>query len=1782
MQFIVDLHLIWGEALILSELYNKSYYENYGTLGTEWDYGDGIVKEYFRVLAKEIVDDLAPKTVLDVGCAWGFLVEAFRDLGVEAYGVDISPYAISRVRDDIKPYCVAGSIMDDLPKSFPKRFDLVITVEMIEHLHEEECLPAIEKLCSYSDRVIVSSTSDDITDPTHYNVQQPEYWVKKFAQFGYFNRPDYKLKNRPVDTLLYEKSDDIPSVAYRYEHALRMNTARLVSEQNARNGYIATVYPDTDGSITTDLMQEIPNIGPEFRFRMNDLSGVQGVRFDPLEGLLCIVKNARVLSDKGHLPIECRNGRVIGNYSVFFTKDPQFYIEIPQDVSWIEIEASIYPMHEDIMPDFLVSLKDLINEVEETKRAHFLLEQKSRTLQYNLDVANIHYQTLKGSIWWRVTGPGRFFTRALRWAVRKTLRRGGAAQNLPQFAPVENGQEESSVISVSRVVEHPAIQYEYDLLKLQYQALENSFWWKITKPARMTVGGVKWLVRNFPLTRPAYRWLFKKRYGASYGVSLICAPFYLSAHEYAAQERYEFPRNVKISIITPLYNTPEKFLAEMIESVINQTYPNWELCLADGSDDAHEQVRKICQKYAKKDARIKYRKLENNLGISGNSNKSIEMATGEYLGLLDHDDVLHPSALFEVMKVICERDSDFIYTDEAIFGEDISRPNPKHHKPEFAPDYLRSVNYIGHFSCFKKSILDKAGWFKSEYDGSQDHDLILRLTEISEGIVRIPQVLYFWRSHSGSVAGSGATQKPYALEAAKRAIADHIARVGLSGVVEYAVAPNLSIYKINYEINGTPLVSIIIPNKDNIDCLRKCIDSIEHKSTYSNYEVLIIENNSTEPATFEYYESIKSDKIKIVKYEGNFNYSKINNFGETYAKGEYLLCLNNDIEVITPSWIEEMLMFAQRADVGAVGAKLCYADNTIQHAGVILGLGGVAAHSHKHYRRNNLGYMYRTGVAQNLSAVTAACLLLRRDVFESVGGFDESIAVDFNDVDLCMRIRRKELLVVYTPYAELYHHESKTRGTKDTEKEQNQFLRESALVSRRWKHELEKGDPYYNPNLTLDREDFTYADVKNVKPVSEPKLEIIPNCDIIFINGCDYSVPHPIRYRVDHQLEQLQANNISCHSVFYQNLTMDYLRYARGFIIFRCPHSEEIEKFIKKAKELNKHVFFDIDDLVIDTKFTDTLAYVKQISPEEKAAYDGGVLSMQKTMMLCDSIITTTTDLANELKNYLPEVFINRNVASEEMLSLSQQALAEKEFNRRSKKRQDKIILGYFSGSISHNENYEMILPALLRVLKENENVHLMITGILDVPPELEAFKKRIIVHPFVEWKELPNLIASIDINLAPLVDTMFNACKSENKWVEAALVKVPTVASNVGAFAQMIESGKTGMLCTDESEWYEALSSLVSDSQLRGEIAEEAYNYCMKHCLTMYTGMPLANYIFEKIRPNVFMVLPGFKISGGVYVALKHSSMLKEKGYDVTLVDMQNENDWYEFEGHTFPVLDSTYSSSRKIDCAVATLWATVKYLETNAHIKQKYYLVQGFETDFYPPPSKDRRRSNRTYNLFTPIDIITISKWCQSWLKDDFDKESEYAPNGIDIKQFSPVKRTFDKKVRILIEGDCYYDRKNIDESFEITNKLDPSRFEIWYMSYNATPKGNYRIDKFLHNVPFDSVGEVYRSCDILVKSSILESFSYPPLEMMATGGFAIVAPNGGNAEYLKDGENCLLYELGNVEDALKKIDLICKDEALRERLYDGGQKTAQSRSWDNIKDDILALYEKEDTKR
>lgn len=582
-----------------------------------------------------------------------------------------------------------------------------------------------------------------------------------------------------------------------------------------------------------------------------------------------------------------------------------------------------------------------------------------------------------------------------------------------------------------------------------------------------------------------------------------------------------------VSIVVPLYCTKETFLREMIASVQAQSYENWQLCLADASPVGAEQsadlaeqgtqklpeTGRIVRGYADEDSRIVYTHLEENLGIAENTNSAIALATGDWIAFMDHDDLLAPDALYEAVSLMrqgvkkstavenasllhpVEDDAayELIYTDE----DKVDMEGKVHFQPHFKPDInidlLRSNNYITHFTMVSRALLARVGGIRAEFDGAQDYDFILRCVEQAEAVGHVPRVLYHWRSHQESTS-SNPFSKQYAVDAGRRAVAEHLARVGVQG--EVTATKDMGFYTVHYPVMDEPLVSIIIPNKDEIASLAKCLVSIE-KSSYQKYEVIVVENNSCDE-TFDYYKTIAPDAKEVngvTCYEGTlsggqrlcvavwkdgFNYSALNNFGVSFAKGEYFVLMNNDIEMISADWLSEMLGTCQRSEVGIVGAKLYYPDDTVQHAGIVVGIGGnargIAQNMFTGLRRERSGYLHKASLAMDYSAVTAACLMTKRSVYEQVGGLTEALTIAFNDVDFCLKVRELGLLVVYQPRVEAYHYESKSRGSEDTPEKVARFQSEIEYMREKWIGILKNTDPYYNPNFSPYATDYALRD----------------------------------------------------------------------------------------------------------------------------------------------------------------------------------------------------------------------------------------------------------------------------------------------------------------------------------------------------------------------------------------------------------------------------------------------------------------------------------------------------------------------------------------------------------------------------------------------------------------------------------------------------------------------------------------------------------------------------------
>ncbi|MDD6057571.1 MAG: glycosyltransferase family 2 protein [Clostridiales bacterium] len=571
-----------------------------------------------------------------------------------------------------------------------------------------------------------------------------------------------------------------------------------------------------------------------------------------------------------------------------------------------------------------------------------------------------------------------------------------------------------------------------------------------------------------------------------------------------------------ISIVVPLYCTKEEFLREMIASVQAQTYGNWQLCLADASPKEAPgacELEKLALDYAKEDARIVYKHLPKNYGIAGNTNKAVELATGEWIGFMDHDDLLAPDALYETVRMIRQgfqkktgleaasffgipEDGacyDMIYTDEDKVDMDGREHFQPHFKPDFNLDLLRSNNYITHFLLVRRSLFEQVGGLRSEYDGAQDYDFILRCAQKARAIGHVPRILYHWRTHKESTS-ENPFSKQYAVDAGKRALEEHLKNLGVPAQV--SAAKDMGFYTVKYPVWEEPLISIIIPSKDETEALRKCIASVA-QSSYQNFEIIVVENNSM-AETFDFYRSITEreerkegvrrfegtlpggQRICIAVWEDGFHYSRLNNFGVMQARGSYFLLLNNDIELMDGECIAELLGTCERKEVGAVGAKLFYPDGTVQHAGVVVGIGGnargIAQNMFSGMQGERSGYLHKASIAMDYSAVTAACMMVKREVYEAVNGFEEKLAVAFNDVDFCLKVRKLGYLIVYQPRAKAWHYESKSRGAEDSPEKVARFQREIEYMRTNWIGILKNGDPYYNPNFSSVSCNYTRKD----------------------------------------------------------------------------------------------------------------------------------------------------------------------------------------------------------------------------------------------------------------------------------------------------------------------------------------------------------------------------------------------------------------------------------------------------------------------------------------------------------------------------------------------------------------------------------------------------------------------------------------------------------------------------------------------------------------------------------
>ena len=947
-----------ARADMAGALYDRHYYETalgpvpYDRTQVKW-------MDFFATIADRIVAEIKPRRVLDLGCAKGLLVEALRDRGVEAFGIDVSAYAISEVRADIKPFCRVASVTEPLDGPW----DLITCIEVLEHLGEADGRQAIANICVAADDVLFSSTPDDFEEPTHVNVRPASWWIERFAERGFALDVDF-------------------DAAFVAPHAVRL-----------RGGTSADAALD-------DLLGHRYRLHREIEGLRHETTGKTQI-IGELQRIVAVLqkRQARLSSD---LAAVQRGAQAVRN-----------------DLQAMRAERAAATSQELSARDRLVANLSALVEAKDAELASFRRNAEDKDKL----IAGLNYHLLA-------------VQRTIGWKLLERLRR-----LRDHMLPVDSRRRDV-YWSIRRPTE------------VLLDEGPRAFFFKTRYKIRLKLRGQEFLVKAPPkelspdtLDARYQAWLERHRVG----------PHDLARMKGAIKE---FGYTPVISVVTPVYNTDEVWLRKCIESVRAQVYPHWELCLVnDGSTRPH--VRAILDEYATSEPRILVEHLDRNQGIAGASSHALKLASGDFVALLDHDDELPPEALFEVVKRLNDTpDLDLIYTDEDKLEADGRRTEP-FFKPDWSPDLLSSMNYITHLSVFRHSLLSEIGGFRHGLDGSQDYDLLLRFTERTERIAHIAKVLYHWRKVPGSVAASFAA-KPHAYEAGRQALEDSLRRRGWEGEVE-AVRPGT--YTVRYRLRESPMVSIIIPTRDRWSLLQQCLRSIEERTIYKRYEVIILDNDSTEPEAIHGLNAVAS-KHRVLPFPGAFNFSALNNFGAAQARGDYLLFLNNDTQVVEPDWLGAMLEQAQRPEVGAVGARLHYPDGRIQHAGLVLGIGGVADHAFRGLSGDAFSYFGLATVVRNVSAVTAACMMMRRGAFDEVHGFDERLEVALNDVDLCLRLRQRGYLVVYTPRAHLYHHESGTRGRLHPPKDEE-------LVWKLWGDVIRAGDPYYNANLTLSRTDFS-------------------------------------------------------------------------------------------------------------------------------------------------------------------------------------------------------------------------------------------------------------------------------------------------------------------------------------------------------------------------------------------------------------------------------------------------------------------------------------------------------------------------------------------------------------------------------------------------------------------------------------------------------------------------------------------------------------------------------------
>lgn len=1018
---------------------------------------------FFGNIAEEIIRALNPKRTLDAGCAWGFLVESLRDRGVEAFGVDISDYAISQARQDIRKYCAVGS----LTAPIEDHYDLISCIEVLEHLPEDAARDAVANLCRAGDAILFSSTPDDFDEPTHVNVNDPIYWLRLFADNNFapdltfdagFLTPHASLFRRVA-----ERPDEAVLIAHGRKLLLANDHARLKLAHHDRGMALARLTAERD-----ELRRILDG-------REQELKDLQSTH-DELHALHReLAENYRHLEQGA---AETRDELVRHQEHIVHMRDQHRALQHTAD----QTHATLNAIQNSTTWRLTAPLRLGVGGVKKILRpAAWVLERQddstdgrprftfpaTATPPTGWLAVRLTGGAADGTVFWAETDDG------LQPLAAAVIGNKGPIHHmvvrLPDAAVPVFAECQSTVPAAitARSIGRPGA---YWRLGLERIAAHRRAGGSLTGLARRA-----WqLYRQDGLSSTLRRGLVKTetartRYGA-----------WLARHDRVTDadgQRIDamiaaMDSPPLLSIVMPTYNSDPDYLRAAIASVRAQSYPHWQLCIADDAS-SDPGVRSVLDAAAAEDDRIEVVYRPENGHISAASNSALALAEGDYIVLMDHDDLLHPQALFMVAQTLVDDpDLDLVYTDEDKIDAQGRRFDP-YFKPDWNPDLLTSQNYVSHLGVYRRRLIEEIGGFRIGYEGSQDYDLLLRFVERTtpERIKHIPHILYHWRAIAGSTA-LATDEKDYAVKRGLKALNDAFARRGIAGRVDYA--PNCAFYRARYDLpDPLPRVSLIVPTRDRIDLLSRCIDGLLRRTDYDNLEILIVDNDSQEERSRRYFDTVADDaRVQVLSFAGPFNYSAINNFAAEKASGSIIGLINNDLEIIHDDWLREMVSHVLRPEIGVVGARLYYPDDRVQHDGIVLGRGGVADYAHPFLPRTEPGYFGRSILIQNYSAVTAAALLVRKEVFDAVGGLDaENLPVAFNDVDFCLRVLEAGYRNLYTPYAELYHHESASRGADTAPDKIKRFHGEIAYMQTRWRALL-TNDPAANPNFTLERRSF--------------------------------------------------------------------------------------------------------------------------------------------------------------------------------------------------------------------------------------------------------------------------------------------------------------------------------------------------------------------------------------------------------------------------------------------------------------------------------------------------------------------------------------------------------------------------------------------------------------------------------------------------------------------------------------------------------------------------------------